>query len=159
MAFGIGYGGVGKSCAETEATGMKIDLSCPIEILGAQIQQDGVGTLLLLNLSPKKIDSVEIGVSTASGHGAQRVMDVDAGEGTRFEISIPAPETREGQETSGVIERVWFSDASVWRRDPGATYTYTQNALAPGRALDELRFVAGQDAVCYPCLLYTSRCV
>lgn len=129
---------------------MKIDLSCPIEMLSAQILQDGVGTLRLLNLSAKTIASVEVTVETTTGRGMHRVMDVNAAEGTRFELSIPAPETREGQEASGVVERVWFADASVWRRDMNATYTYTQNALAPGRALDELRFVAGQDAMCYP---------
>lgn len=129
---------------------MKIDLSCPVLVLHAAISEDGVGTLRLLNLGQKTVSSVELCVETATGRGVYRVMDINAEQGERCEVSMPAPETHAGQAADGTVERVWFADASVWRRDPNATYLYKQKMLESGRTLDELQFVAGADAVCYP---------
>lgn len=135
---------------QKEENAMKIDLSCPVDIGSAQVREVGIGTLRLRNLSPKTIASIEMAFQTPSGHGAQRVMDVRAPEGSLFEISIPAMGVQVGEEGDAVIDRIWFDDASVWRRDPAQTYSYVPGLLSEGRALDELRFVAGQDAVCYP---------
>ena len=49
-----------------------------------------------------------------------------------------------------VIEKVWFADATVWRRGNAPVVEYESNAIPSGRKLDQLRFVAGEDAVGYP---------
>lgn len=129
---------------------MKLDLSCPVEIRMAIVSSEDVGTLRLLNLSGKVIASIQVSFETETGHGNQRIMDVSAMSGGRFEVSIPVLGAREGQLADATVEKVWFDDATLWRRDLNATYSYEQNLLPLGRALEELCFVAGQDAVCYP---------
>ena len=54
------------------------------------------------------------------------------------------------KEAEVTIEKVWFDDATIWRRGNAPLVNYEPNNLQPGRALDELRFVAGQAAMGYP---------
>ena len=47
------------------------------------------------------------------------------------------------------VEKVWFRDGVVWRREERNVREYTPNALPEGRELDRLRAVAGPDAMGY----------
>ena len=79
---------------------MKIDLSCPVLVLHTTISEDGVGTLKLLNVGVKTVSSVELSVETQTGRGMYRVLDLNAPQGERCEVSMPAPDTRKGQAAS-----------------------------------------------------------
>lgn len=68
----------------------------------------------------------------------------------RFTIMLLPSQWRGVEGVDLMIEKVWFDDASVWRKGNAPLTRYESNALPKGRALDELRFVAGQDAVGYP---------
>ena len=48
------------------------------------------------------------------------------------------------------IEKVWFRDNEVWRRNPANAVEYTPNALPVSRALTNLQYVAGETAVGFP---------
>ena len=47
------------------------------------------------------------------------------------------------------VEKVWYQDGVIWRREERNVREYSPNALPPGRELDRLRSVAGPDAVGY----------
>ena len=47
------------------------------------------------------------------------------------------------------MEKVWYQDGVIWRREERNVREYSPNALPPGRELDRLRSVAGPDAVGY----------
>ena len=49
----------------------------------------------------------------------------------------------------GSVEKVWYQDGVIWRREERNVREYTPNALPSGRELDRLRSVAGADAVGY----------
>ena len=47
------------------------------------------------------------------------------------------------------VEKVWFKDGMMWRREERNVREYTPNQLPEGRELDRLRAVAGPDAAGY----------
>ena len=47
------------------------------------------------------------------------------------------------------VEKVWFKDGVIWRREERNVREYTPNQLPEGRELDRLRAVAGPDAAGY----------
>ncbi|MEA4929617.1 MAG: hypothetical protein VB104_13205 [Candidatus Limiplasma sp.] len=137
---------------------MKIDLTCPVELwqYTTPAESNPVCTFMLNNLSDKVVTSVQ---TTLVCYGAgeqllfrqvERVQGLSAGAGERFSLTI-APSQWEAVTTVDlVIEKVWFDDATIWRRGSAALTEYESNALPAGRRLDQLRFVAGPDAVGYP---------
>ncbi|HNW86393.1 MAG TPA: hypothetical protein PKJ47_05580 [Candidatus Limiplasma sp.] len=137
---------------------MKIDLTCPVELWQYTTPTDATPecTFMLNNLSDKVVISVQTTL-ICYGEGekllfrqVERVQGLNAGTGERFTITL-LPSQWEGVKTSElVIEKVWFDDATVWRRGGAALTEYRPNALPAGRRLDQLRFVAGPDAVGYP---------
>ena len=50
---------------------------------------------------------------------------------------------------NAAVEKVWFKDGMLWRREDRNVREYTPNALPEGRELDRLRAVAGADAAGY----------
>ena len=74
--------------------------------------------------------------------------DLFAGE--RFTISLLPTRWEDVSGVELAIEKVWFDDATIWRRGTASLTEYESNALPAGRRLDQLRFVAGPDAVGYP---------
>jgi hypothetical protein len=48
------------------------------------------------------------------------------------------------------IDKVWFNDNAVWRRENSSSVEYTSNALPVSKALADLQFVAGETAVGFP---------
>ncbi|MBE5802130.1 MAG: hypothetical protein E7319_07565 [Clostridiales bacterium] len=137
---------------------MRIDLTCPVELWQYAMPQENTSecTFVMNNLSSKVVTSVMVTLNCYNKQDqllfrqSERVQGLNAGVGERFSLVI-LPSQWEGVEGMDlVVEKVWFDDASVWRRGNAPLTTYTPNALSNGRALDHLRFVAGRDAMGYP---------
>ncbi|MBP3648723.1 MAG: hypothetical protein J6K73_02960 [Clostridia bacterium] len=137
---------------------MRIDLTCPVELWQYAMPTEATAecTFVMNNLSDKVVASVMV---TLNCYGKQdqllfrqseRVQGLKAGVGERFSIVI-LPTQWDGVEGMDlVVEKVWFDDATIWRRGNAPLTQYTPNTLNNSRALDHLRFVAGRDAVGYP---------
>ena len=137
---------------------MRIDLTCPVELWQYAMPTESASecTFVMNNLSNKVVASVMV---TLNCYGKQdqllfrqseRVQGLKAGVGERFSIVI-LPTHWDGVEGMDlVVEKVWFDDATIWRRGNAPLTQYTPNTMNNGRALDHLRFVAGKDAVGYP---------
>lgn len=137
---------------------LKIDLTCPVELWQYAMPTDERSecTFVMNNLSDKVVVSVQVTLSCYDQEDqllfrqTERVQGLKAGVGERFSIVI-LPSQWDGVEGMDlVIEKVWFDDATIWRKGNAPLAVYTSNAIPAGRALDELRFVAGKDAVGYP---------
>ncbi|MEG0864516.1 MAG: hypothetical protein RSE58_11675 [Clostridia bacterium] len=137
---------------------MKIDLTCPVELwqYAMPTEDDSECTFMLNNLSDKVVTSVQVTLACFDKedqllfHQTERMQGLKAGVGERFSIMLLPMQWRDVQSVDLVIEKVWFDDATIWRRGNAQLIGYTSNALPSGRMLDELRFVAGPDAVGYP---------
>lgn len=137
---------------------MRIDLTCPVELWQYAMPTETAAecTFVMNNLSDKVVTSVMVTLNCYNKQDqlllrqSERVQGLKAGVGERFSIVI-LPSRWEGVEGMDlVVEKVWFEDATVWRRGSAPLTNYRPNTLNNGRALDHLRFVAGRDAVGYP---------
>ena len=137
---------------------MKIDLTCPVELwqYAMPTEERSECTFVMNNLSDKVVVSVQVTLSCYDKEDellfrqTERVQGLKAGVGERFSIVI-LPSQWDGVEGMDlVIEKVWFDDTTIWRKGNAPLAVYTSNAIPAGRLLDELRFVAGKDAVGYP---------
>ena len=137
---------------------MKIDLTCPVELwqYAMPTGTDAECTFVMNNLSDKVVVSVQVTLNCFDQSGellfrqTERVQGLKAGVGERFSVVVLPSEWQGVEGVDLVIEKVWFDDATIWRRGNAQLTQYVSNALPAGRALDELRFVAGKDAVGYP---------
>ncbi len=140
---------------------MKSDLTCPVEIISVQVKaQEGEssGQIVCLidffNLSAKVIDSLQMNIICfdAQGErlGGRLVRAAVMAEGRANFSGSFAPEHVDGAvRVEASVEKVWFQDGVLWRREERNVREYTPNALAQGRELDRLRTVAGPDAAGY----------
>lgn len=137
---------------------MRIDLTCPVELWQYALPAgDAVEcTFVLNNLSDKVVTSVQVTLVCFDRDNnllfkqMERIRGLKAGVGERFSIVILPTQWGETVAIDLVIEKVWFDDATIWRRGNASMTAYAPNNLPPGRVLDQLRFVAGVDAVGYP---------
>lgn len=137
---------------------MKIDLTCPVELWQYAMPDQGEGecTFTMNNLSDKVVTSVQVTLHCFDANDellfrqTERVQGLKAGVGERFSLVILPSEWNGVEGVDLVIEKVWFDDATIWRKGNAPLAHYEPNALPAGRLLDELRFVAGPDAVGYP---------
>lgn len=137
---------------------MKIDLTCPVELWQyAMPTEDGSEcTFVMNNLSDKVVTSVQVTMSCFDREDmllfrqTERIQGLKAGVGERFSIMLLPSQWRDVEGVDLTIEKVWFDDATIWRRGNAPLTSYTPNNLPNGRSLDQLRFVAGKDAVGYP---------
>ena len=135
-----------------------IDLSCPAELFRTAMPTEEIpaATLTLFNLSDRVIVSVEV---------LLRLLDEDGGETERlayrgralngrphstFLLTAPCAPSEEVQSIDVIIEKVWYADNEVWRREPGKAIAYISNALPVSPALTKLKYAAGETAVGYP---------
>ena len=73
--------------------------------------------------------------------------------GERFSIMLLPSQWRDVEGVDlGDRKRSGSTISTIWRRGNAPLTYYKSNALPGGRALDQLRFVAGKDAVGYPCV-------
>ena len=137
---------------------MKIDLTCPVELWQYAMPTDEHSecTFVMNNLSDKVVVSVQVTLRCFDKEDhllfrqTERVQGLKAGVGERFSLVILPTQWNDVEGMDLVIEKVWFDDATVWRKGNAPLTVYTSNAMPAGRALDDLRFVAGKDAVGYP---------
>ena len=137
---------------------MKIDLTCPVELwqYAMPTEDDAECTFVMNNLSDKVVVSVQVTLACFDKEDqllfrqTERIQGLKAGVGERFSIMLLPSQWRDVEGVDVVIEKVWFDDASVWRKGNAPLAFYTPNVLPAGRGLDELRFVAGKDAAGYP---------
>lgn len=137
---------------------MKIDLSCPVELWKYVLPTESYPAcvLTLYNLSDKTVVSVQVTVILYSQDGSlitrrtERTQGLAGETKTGFDVAVGLEADIEFADIEVHIEKVWFFDGTIWRRLPSSTVDYVPNALPVGRELEELRFVAGLDAVGYP---------
>lgn len=137
---------------------MRIDLSCPVELWQYAMPTESVSecTFVMNNLSDKVVTSVMVTLNCYDKldqplfRQSERIQGLKAGVGERFSFVILPSQWQGVEGMDLVVEKVWFDDASVWRRGNAPLTHYTPNTLSNGRALDHLRFVAGRDAMGYP---------
>ena len=142
---------------------MKSDLTCPVEVVSVAIQRENEDTkdngqilcyIEFFNLSDKVIDSVQMNIICFDAQearlGGRLVRAGVHGEPRERFAGAFAPEHVEGVvRVEASVEKVWYQDGVIWRREERNVREYTPNALPPGRELDRLRAVAGADAVGY----------
>lgn len=137
---------------------MKIDLTCPAELWQHALSQSDspVCELTMYNLSDKTIVSMEVTLTLLDAVGEElyrvlyRAHDLSGRAEQPFIMIVPVEESDKPASVQVVVEKVWFDDNSVWRRGKLPLSEYTSNALPNSRALENLRFIAGKDAVGYP---------
>ncbi len=138
---------------------MRIDLSCPAEILRIDPPTEGnpYGILTLFNLTADRaIVSCEVTLKLIDAEGAERGRTVHRARAlagrphTAFLMSVPLEPADQPVHGEATLDKVWFEDNDVWRRNPEAEKEYESNVLAPGNELNALKFVAGENAVGFP---------
>lgn len=137
---------------------MFIDLSCPAELFRTALptEEDPSCQLLLYNLSDRIIVSVEVNLHLLNRRGEDeehlvyRARALNGRPQTAFTMRVPCTPSAAIARAEVTIEKVWFSDNAVWRRESGREVSYTPNHLPVSRGLTNLRYVAGESAVGYP---------
>ncbi|MBR5345209.1 MAG: hypothetical protein IK127_05235 [Clostridia bacterium] len=142
---------------------MKIDLNCPVEVWRCQLPgtAEEPCEITLYNLGDKPAISVEVMLIFVDGSGreiqrlVERRHEVTGAPGQSFSMQMAIPEDMLKLHPDRVevsVEKIWFSDGLVWRRVRANMTEYKTNALRRGRALNTLRYIAGEDAIGYPVL-------
>ncbi|MDD3410927.1 MAG: hypothetical protein PHY12_08985, partial [Eubacteriales bacterium] len=137
---------------------MKIDLTCPVELWQYTLPkaESPECSFVLNNLSDKLVVSVQVTLSCLGEdeetlyRQIERVQGLSAAPGERFSILLLPSQWEGVKGVELVVEKVWFDDATIWRRGGAPLTEYESNELPAGRRLDQLRFVAGPDALGYP---------
>lgn len=133
----------------------RIDLNCPAEILRTEIEEDQV-RLILMNLTDRAIDSCEATARVLNREGEELGREVHRGRALKgrphsaFSMTVPMEMPEKAARAEAVLDKVWFEDHDVWRRDPRRETEYEPNALPAGNALNALKYVAGDGAVGFP---------
>ncbi len=137
---------------------MRIDLNCPAEIIRTALsrEEDPRAELTLMNLTDRGIDSCEATVrvldreGTELGRAVHRARALRGRPHSAFVMGVPMELPEEAVSAEAVLDKVWFEDNDVWRRDPAREREYEPNLLPPGNDLNALRYVAGRDALGFP---------
>ncbi len=142
---------------------MKCDLTCPIEVVRVQISvetgdngaEQVVCAIDFHSLeSEKTVDSVQMNIVCFSANGMRlggRLVRARARDmkGTEFFGSFRPEHVTGTARVEASVEKVWFTDGVIWRRDERNVREYQPNQLPEGRELDRLRSAAGEDAAGY----------
>ncbi|MBR5560646.1 MAG: hypothetical protein IKU73_04460 [Clostridia bacterium] len=142
---------------------MKSDLTCPVEITKVTVKREMRDTkeseqivclIEFFNLSEKVIDSLQMNIicfdAAGTRLGGRLVRSAVKGEPRGNFSGSFMPERVDGAvRVEAAVEKVWYADGVVWRREDRNVREYTPNTLSEGRELDRLRAVAGPDAAGY----------
>ena len=142
---------------------MKSDLTCPVEITKVTVSREKeenkereqiVCLIEFFNLSEKVIDSLQMNIicfdQEGTRLGGRLVRAAATGEGRSHFSGTFMPDRVDGAvRVEAAVEKVWFKDGMIWRREERNVREYTPNNLPEGRELDRLRAVAGADAAGY----------
>ena len=137
---------------------MLIDLTCPAEVFRTMLPTEDIPavTLTLFNLSDRVIASVEVTVRLLSAAGAEKERMTFRGRAlngrphSTFPMNVPMAPAAGVRSADVIIDKVWFADKEVWRRNDDNLTEYTPNALPVSVPLTQLRYTAGETAVGYP---------
>ena len=136
----------------------KIDLSSPVEILACELPKNGYAAcdLTLFNLSGDQVTSVEATLTLLDESGEEiarvihRARSLNGAPRKTFVMAVPAEDMTRARDWEATVDKVWFDNSSIWRRSKTGMVEYEPNRLEPSNALNDLRAVAGEDAVGYP---------
>ena len=121
----------------------------------APVQEQILCEIEFLCLIDKVIESVQMNIVCFDAENARlggrlvraHVHELEAPG--RF-AGVFMPEHVDGTvRVEAAVEKVWFKDGVVWRREERNVREYKPNTLPEGRELDRLRSVAGPDAMGY----------
>lgn len=137
---------------------MLIDLTCPAEVFRTALPTEEMpaASLALYNLSDRVIVSVEVTLRLLSGSGAEKERVVFRGRAlngrphSTFQMNVPCTPDPAARRAEATIDKVWFSDNAVWRREASTSVEYIPNELPVSPALTDLKFTAGETAVGFP---------
>ena len=137
---------------------MKSDLTCPVEITGVSIEQKEAGIVCLLdfvNLSDRVIQSIQMNILCFNEDderlGGRLVRSsVEGAPNAAFSGSFVPDHVETAARVEAAIEKIWYRDGVVWRREERNVREYEPNLLPAGMELDQLKKVAGDDARGYP---------
>lgn len=137
---------------------LRTDLNCPAEILRVEGPADGMpyGVLTLFNLTDRTLVSCEATLRLTDGNGREagrtvhRARALTGRPHSVFQMNIPMEAPPGARRAEAVLDKVWFQDNDVWRRNPANEIEYESNALPPGNSLNALKYSAGENAVGYP---------
>ena len=137
---------------------MWIDLNCPAEVMGAELaspEKDWI-RLILMNLTDRNIDSCEATVRILSredeelGRTVHRARALRGRPHSAFSMAVPMELPAGAIRAEAVLDKIWFQDHDVWRRNAEREREYEPNLLPPGNELNALRYVAGEGAMGFP---------
>ncbi len=137
---------------------MRIDLSCPVEAWKVRLPQEGQKEcdVTLFNLSSLQVVSVEVTLLLSSEDGEETAKIIHRGRGLNgapgkvFHMVVPVEGHIEARRYEVTIEKVWYDNASVWRREKDGMTEYRPNNLHRSPQLTTLRAIAGSMASGYP---------
>lgn len=140
---------------------MKIDLSCPVEAWRVELPRRGAAAcnVTLYNLSSQQVSSVQVTLTLQKPDGeavrtTTRGRSLSGAPGRTFQMSVPVEENAGDQAQEEqyeiVIDKVWFDNGSVWRKEKTPLTEYRPNNLRRSTALSTLRELAGEMASGYP---------
>ena len=137
---------------------MRIDLSCPAEILRLELpkKEEPWVKLLLMNEADRGINSCEATIKILDAKGQElgravhRARALTGRPHSTFWMSVPMDPLDGAAFAEGRLDKVWFEDNDVWRRNEAAEVEYEDNALPAGNELNALKFAAGSSAVGFP---------
>ena len=135
-----------------------IDLSCPAEIFRTAMPTEEIpaATLTLFNLSDRVISSVEVLLHLLDEEGGEterlafRGRALNGRPHSTFLMTVPCAPSAGLRSISATIEKVWYADNEIWRRDPAGAVGYVPNILPVSPSLTNLKYAAGETAVGYP---------
>ena len=136
---------------------MKSDLTCPVEITGASIERveknDGsiICVLDFVNLSDRQIQSIQMNI-LCFGEDGERLggrlvrSAVEGAPNAAFSGRFVPDHVDATARIEAAVEKIWYRDGMVWRREERNVREYEPNLLPVGSELDRLKKVAGNDA-------------
>ena len=137
---------------------MRIDLTCPVEAWKSTLptQENPTCEVTLFNLSSLQVVSVEVTILLSSSDGEEtakvihRSRGLNGAPGKTFAMQVPVEGHISPERYEITVEKVWFDNSSVWRREKENTITYKPNNLRRSAQLTTLRAIAGEMASGYP---------
>ncbi len=137
---------------------MRIDLNCPAEILNVDLpkKEEPWVTLVLMDGTDRGINSCEatIRILDSAGEELSRTVHRARALGGRphstFTMTVPMERPEGAALAEARLDKVWFEDNDVWRRNAAAEVEYESNVLPAGNDLNALKYVAGPAAVGFP---------
>ncbi len=137
---------------------MRIDLTCPVELLSASLpeEEDQVCVLGLFNLTDRTVSSAEATVRLMDSREnerekvSHRARALNGRPHSAFRMFVPCAPAANAVRAEVTVDKVWFTDNAVWRREEGRETEYEPNNLPISQALTSLRYLAGETAVGFP---------